>query len=102
MSEGHKLLGAYDLAQKVGFPVLLGVAGFLLLGHVDQGERLIKIEASRYTVNDARSDRETANRERTNLREILVRMDERTKNIETNLGKLTQAVEQRLQKKDSQ
>lgn len=87
------LLSAYDLAQKIGFPVLLGGAGFLVTGHMDQESRLVRIEASRYTVQDARTDRERADADRQGIRELLVRLDARTAGIAENLNKLAETVE---------
>lgn len=85
------LLAIYDVAQKVGFPLLLGVAGFLLTGHLDQETRLVRIESSRYTVQDARSDRERADADRAAIRELLVRLDARTEAMAEALTRLEES-----------
>ena len=57
------MMTAYDLAMKVAFPILLGMAGWAFNTLWDQESRLTAIESSRYS----RADAEAANHKTTEV-----------------------------------
>jgi len=57
-SNANQISALYDLAMRVAFPILLGVCGWTFSTLWDHGNRITRIEASRYSREDAKADRD--------------------------------------------
>ena len=71
-----------DYAIRILTPIALGVSGYLLTGHIDHEIRLTKIEANRWTAEDAHQDKQ----------EIVDRLDSKLSTMSKDIQSIKEAV----------
>lgn len=74
--DGLDLRTIWEVSQKVALPIALGMAAWALTAIQDHESRIVRIEATRYTIQDARADRDKAADARGALERALVRQEQ--------------------------
>lgn len=86
---------ALDIAVKVAMPLLLGISAWTATTILDLDKRVTHIESTRYTVHDARADRDEVREALNEIKVLLARQSASVEDLKKGLEKLERRLDAR-------
>jgi len=86
---------ALDVVMKVSMPILLGISAWTATTILDLDKRVTYIESTRYTVHDARADRDEVRDALNEIKVLLAHQSATAEDVKKGLEKLERRLDSR-------